>query len=60
MFGCNESAIYIPTQECSACDMFEARLERLEDFLEGKTNVEISGTDTNGNRVTLQVIGSAS
>lgn len=60
MFGCNESAVYIPIQECDACDSFESRLEKIEEFLDGKTNVEISGMDVNGNKVTLQVIGDVS
>ena len=58
MFICGDEAIYIPVTECDECGSLLERIRALEDMLQGKSDVQLSMTDTLDDTVTVTVIGS--
>lgn len=57
---CGDEAIHMPENEtCDECAAFAARLEVLEELLEGMGKVVLEKTDAAGNKVAVTVIGSA-
>lgn len=63
MFGCSDPAVYIPVQECDACETFASEVEKLderlsdiEDTLDNLTLISISATDVNNNTTTINTL----
>lgn len=52
---CGGSKIYIPTEGCSECDKWEARLTAVEEILAKK--ISISQTNRDGESISVEVIG---
>lgn len=53
---CYGPTVDLPTDECDECAAFLARLETIEDLLNGLERTTISATDENGDTVTLTVL----
>ena len=58
MANCN--SVYIPIIGCDDCSSVVERLERIEEVLSELQELNIIGTDTNGNSVTITVLGKKS
>lgn len=54
---CGEQAIFLPSTECGDCGELYTRVAALEALLQGKRNITIAKTDSNGNTVTINVLG---
>lgn len=53
---CGGQAIYLTPFQCNDCSSLTDRISELEDKLNSFQNINISGTDRNGNTTTVVVL----
>lgn len=54
---CGGHQIYIPHNTCDECETLAARVQALEDLLDGMGNIEVEITDANSDVTTAIVLG---